>query len=175
MNHTLPYSLTRQVAVVVTPVWSVTVTAYTPLFALLYALIWSVVSCCSTLTRTFGLAPAQSRLPPEHVASFTPTGDVPLSGCCSQVIAETSSRGPCSTRAFRTRLEPGITCTGCSVRMCTDIHWRPLGTEDRDWTSYVLIQYVSIQLRMTQNISYSSVLTFRLREDLHYLCRRRGQ
>lgn len=169
MYHTVPYILTMQCAVVLAPVWSVTVTAYTPLSVLLYPLIWSVVSCCSTFTWTFGLAPAHLGLLPGHVASVTLWGASPVSRSRSQVTTETLSRGPIPIRAFRTRPEPGITYTGSSLRMRTDIHWSPQGTEDRSDQLLLLAHQndartymphtVCISIQMTR-ISHSSVLTF---------------
>lgn len=165
----LPYSLTMQCAVVLTPMWSVTVTAYTPLSTLLYPLIRSVVSCCSTSTWTLGLVPAQLWLPPGHVASVVLTGAIPVSGSRSQVIEETSSRGPCSMWAFRTRLEPGITYTGCSVTMYTDIQWSPHGTGDRDRTSYCMLMYLMLTCIYTaaqEDPLYFIFIGFDLSEDL---------
>ncbi|TNN78457.1 hypothetical protein EYF80_011240 [Liparis tanakae] len=79
------------------------------------------------------------RLLPLHAgADVWPRADaLQASGAAGQrrslvVNVETSSRGPSSMRAFRTRLEPGITWTGSWLRMCTDRHRSPRGTEDRD-------------------------------------------
>lgn len=110
------------------PRWSVMVTVYTPLSSALYPIIWRLVSCCSTLTRTFDLEPEQLALLPGQVASVTLLGETPVSGSRSQVTMAISSRGPCSTRAFKSRADPGITCTGSSLAMRTDIARRPRST-----------------------------------------------
>ena len=118
-------------ALVLTPLWSLVVRMYTPLSSSLYALISRVASFSPTLTKTFGLVPTHPMLLPTHVASVTLLGSGPVSGSRSQVSVEILSRGPCSMRALRTRSEPGMTCTGSLLMMCTDIHRSPHGAEDR--------------------------------------------
>lgn len=114
-------------ALMVAPVLSVMVTLYTPLSSAVYPIIWRLVSCSSTLTRTFDLEPEHLALLPGQVARVTLWGESPISGSCSQVTIAISSRGPCSVRALKSRADPGITCTGSLWMMCTDIARRSHG------------------------------------------------
>lgn len=146
---------------VLAPWRSVTVRLYTPLSAVVYPLIWSVVSCCSVLTRTFGLVPAHLRLLPEHVASVTLSILNPVSGSCSQVIVEMSSRWPRLIWAFRSRLDPGTTYTGSSLRMCTDIQWSPHGTENKDRTVLYYIVFCASFTYVTHTVHISTALAMK--------------
>lgn len=132
-------------ALIVAPLWSVMVTVYTPLSSALYPIIWRLVSCCSTPTRTLALEPEHLVLVPGQVARVTLWGESPVSGSRAQVTIAIASRGPCSIRAFKSRAEPGITCTGSSLTMCTDIARRPHGAAQgremwpmRWWTAYYI-------------------------------------
>lgn len=123
------------------------VTVYTPLSSAPYPISWRVVSCSSTLTCTFDLEPEHLDLLPGQVARVTLWGEAPASGSRSQVTMVISSRGPCSIPAFKSRAVPGITCTGSSLRMRTDIAKRPHGTARRRemwpmrwWTTFYIHQ-----------------------------------
>lgn len=134
-------------ALVLTPLWSVMVTVYTPLSSARYPIIWRVVSCSSTLTWTLDLEPGHLYLLPGQAARVTLCGDTPVSGSRSQVTIVISSRGPCSTLAFKSRADLGITCTGSSLTMCTDMARRPRGSARgeemwpmRWWTTFYIHQ-----------------------------------